>query len=368
MISMFVYLLSLVWLLGLGLFGEREDKLLEKVMSAPERVEFHGVWQKSFRYRGEWFETEQEIWHRRPNRTKILFLRPEKVRGAVLIREGTRVVFLPAAGGKGVRHTRRYAGGFFGEDVNTRRLDVLVKNYEVISGDSGVILGRRAVEVRIVPRYAHRSRLTLWIDEETGLVLKMQKYGPDGDLASQAKFTELTFGLPADFDIDVRSDGRESSTDSRQVEVFADLESFLSEKRAAFYLPKAVPPGFVLDRIRAIRKEGREVYHFMYTDGLGWISLFERAKAETDERERARADTVEQKGTIMVLHGEVGDVGYALVGEVTVDELETMKASLQLVGAEESGQRTSIGRLALIWIPVVLVLAIFLILRSKREA
>ncbi len=360
-------LLGVFWL---GAFIQPEKEILEKIISAPKYVEFHGVWQKSFRYRDQWFETQQEIWHQRPDRTKILFQEPEEVRGTVLLKEGGRVIFRRHGQSKqtrGFRHSRHYTGGFFGEDVNARRLDLLLRNYVVSFGDTIPLLGRSAVEVRIVPRSKHRSRLVLWVDQESGLVLKMKKYDPDGNLVSRAEFKKLAFRLPEDSNLEVGADSSISPADSRQVAVYPDLESFRAKSRFAFYLPGRLPQGFVLDRIRTIRKKDRETYHFLYTDGLSWVSLFQRARKTGERTRRAAADTVERRGPMLVLHGQVGNVSYALVGEVAADELEAMRASLRPVTSEVS-KKASTGRLVLMWGPVIVLLALFLILRLKREA
>jgi outer membrane lipoprotein-sorting protein len=360
-----VFVLGLLWL---GLFSQPEKEILEKVISAPKRVEFHGIWLKAFRYHGEWIETQQEIWHQRPDRTKILFLEPEKARGTVLLKEGGRVVFRRQGNRKGARYIRHYTGGFFGEEVNARRLDLLLENYRVKLGEPVELLDRRATEVRIEPRYEQRSRLNLWVDDDTGLVLKMEKYDLDGALSSRAEFKDLFFRLPAEVDLSAPADTAESKADVRQVAVYPNIETFRSKSDFVFYIPEWLPKGFMLDRIRSIRKKDREIYHFLYTDGLSWVSLFERVATEPEKPEAAAAaDSVQRRGTVLVLHGQVENVRYALVGEVTVEELKAIRASLRPV-TPTVGEKVSTGRIILIWLPVVIVLAIFLILRSKREA
>lgn len=152
-------------------------------------------------------------------------------------------------------------------------LDRAAENYAVTVGTSAPLLGRKAwlVEVRWKSDGALRRRL--WVDRERGLVLKAERYGPDGGVLSAMELRKLErqagdeparFAPPPGYRV---LEGVEPE--------FLELE----EARAASGLdprPAAwVPPGFVLESVDVLKPGSKPVIHYRYSDGLSVLSLFQ---------------------------------------------------------------------------------------------
>ncbi len=69
----------------------------------------------------------------------------------------------------------------------------LTKNYDFISVGKSRVLGRPAQIIRIVSKDQHRFGHRLWLDEATGMLVKMALFTRQGALLEQIQFTHLEF-------------------------------------------------------------------------------------------------------------------------------------------------------------------------------
>jgi sigma-E factor negative regulatory protein RseB len=72
-----------------------------------------------------------------------------------------------------------------------QNIDVLAKSYDFVSVGKSRILGRPAQIIRIVPKDAHRYGYWLWLDQQSGLLLKTAMITRKGHLLEQIQFTYL---------------------------------------------------------------------------------------------------------------------------------------------------------------------------------
>jgi sigma-E factor negative regulatory protein RseB len=69
----------------------------------------------------------------------------------------------------------------------------LTKNYDFVSVGKSRVLGRPAQIIRIVSKDQHRFGHRLWLDEATGMLVKMALFTRQGALLEQVQFTHLEF-------------------------------------------------------------------------------------------------------------------------------------------------------------------------------
>lgn len=69
----------------------------------------------------------------------------------------------------------------------------LAENYDFISLGKSRILGRSAQVIRIVSKDQHRFGYRLWLDQESGMLLKMSLITREGIVLEQVQFTHLEF-------------------------------------------------------------------------------------------------------------------------------------------------------------------------------
>lgn len=76
----------------------------------------------------------------------------------------------------------------FSGDIST-----LQENYDFISLGKSRVLGRSAQIIRIVSKDQHRFGYRLWLDQESGMLLKMSLITRKGKVLEQVQFTHLEF-------------------------------------------------------------------------------------------------------------------------------------------------------------------------------
>lgn len=170
-------------------------------------------------------------------------------------------------------------------DINIR-LDLLQKNYEISidSGDS--VAGRPTDFIDIAPKYEYRPENRLWIDKETGLILKREIFIPENPDTPVYREEFVTIEL---LDPDELSDRQDTTSGGRQrdvrsdrqrdsdTEVYTSLAKVSRWHKSRIKIPSDLPPGFVLDKILITEERRRQyTYHQVYIDGLIMFSLFQQ--------------------------------------------------------------------------------------------
>lgn len=182
-------------------------------------------------------------------------------------------------------------------DINIR-VDLLQKNYEISidSGDS--IAGRPTDFIDIAPKYEYRPENRLWIDKETGLILKREIFVPENPDEPVYREEFVTIEL---LDPDELSDRQDTTSGGRQRDVRSDrqrdsdtreytsLERVSRWHKSRIKIPSDLPPGFVLDKILITEERRRQyTYHQVYIDGLIMFSLFQqRGRRPSDPSQRS---------------------------------------------------------------------------------
>ena len=199
------------------------------------------------------------------------------------------------------------------------RLSLLLRNYHILPGPVETVAGRRALRLRIDPRFPGNPHKQAWLDLATGITLRADLYDSSGRLVSRSEFLEFhpQRSLPASLfavpDAGRQAPGvssaqqteREAPTERPSVSVggggakrgagprarSGSMTSGVSPERVSFdpALPRYLPRGYVRDRITRTRSDGTEVARALFTDGLNTLSLLEwRGPREPEEGGRER--------------------------------------------------------------------------------
>jgi negative regulator of sigma E activity len=202
------------------------------------------------------------------------------------------------------------------------------------------------VVIAVRPRSDPRPTLLLWIDKETGLVLRSERRHADGSLAQAAVFTEIRYVDPpvAGFSfapprgVTVR---QLSSSEPLRVEEIPAKMGFRP------IVPAELSGGFVLNQVVASGSHTSGVAVLQYTDGLVTVSLFEHKAIEGARRTLRPAANVpvadrrlaaRQVGDVAIVHWQVRGVDMTLTGELSADRLERIASGL---GVEDTPGRVA---------------------------
>lgn len=139
-----------------------------------------------------------------------------------------------------------------------------LEHYELALGDPGRIAGRDALQVEIRARDAFRYSYRLWIDEDSGLLLKSMRHGADGMAIDQLMFAE----------VDIGATPTEAELAPSIAEPIAETAASPAARQgagAARFDVRDLPPGFALASV-AHDDSGEE--HQVYSDGLASVSVY----------------------------------------------------------------------------------------------
>ena len=345
---------------GPGGFGESEPiRWLQEAALAPRSVSYSGtktvtVWAQTVR------ASEVRVYHQAPDRTRLEYLaagdQPERV---VVINGGQQTEFVPGRG--------RYIEGAApqtDEDALIRQvLPQLAQNYEVRFAGAERVAGRSARIVDIQGRLPGRPRLRLWLDVETRLILRLERYGPAGALRETSAFlsVQLNPALSADLFIvsppaGAQVQARPPQTPSRSAALTIEEIS----RRVGFIpqLPGYLPSGYQFVRSNVVAIHGTPTATFDFSDGVATITLFESRGAQVGAaggqavRIGAFDGTVQARGLATVVHWNTNGISMTLVGDVASTELVRVGRSVPPAGSSAapplpSGATTAAGAAAL---------------------
>ena len=147
----------------------------------------------------------------------------------------------------------------------------LTDYYTIRRGAPDRVAGFDAQPLLIEPRDNLRFRRQLWIDRKSGMLLKMETFGENGQLRESSTFTELRIGATIDREA-IRARFNRTENNWRVQDVRSE-ETGSDDGNWEF---RAVMPGFrqVASVMRQVHLNLPEGSQLVFSDGLAAISVF----------------------------------------------------------------------------------------------
>lgn len=345
------------------------DSLLLEIGRAPEKVSYSGIQERITCHRGKTITLKWKIYHWAPDRSVIQFLEPQDLQNSILVVQGEKVKF---RGDKhlakifsyhGTRHLLQNGRIF-------KEIKLLKKNYSIVLSGGEEYLNRAAIKLSVQPKISYRPSLLAFIDENSHLLLKTRRLpasGPDS-LAEVSQFVKIEIGEP-DSSIFHTSWGKTEylKRKERKIQKFNDLNSLLNTYKKPILIPNHLPAGFSLLRIQSIKRCEKSYLHFLYGDGLTYVSLFQHEKKSMHSNRTKKRDNKGTTGLFSIVRGKMGKISYIIAGEIPRAELEKMSRSLTLI----EKRKRILGKFW--WIFLITILSLVLIfnlyhlIKQRRE-
>mgnify|MGYP000729701802 CR=1 FL=1 len=199
----------------------------------------------------------------------------------------------------------------FGRDVS-----VLENNYHFVSVGKNRVLGRAAQLIRIVPKDSHRFGYWLWLDQESGLLLKLAAITRAGKLLEQIQFTHLEI-------TDVIS---ENLKQLQTTELPKIIDIAAKQKNADLaWQVNWLPDGFApikSDRHR-INISKQAVEFILFNDGLVDISVY-----VNPSKDKQRAVEFANDGATLVLNQVINSIEVSVVGKIPLETAKKIASSV----------------------------------------
>ncbi len=313
---------------------EPADGLAFDAISAPSTVSYAGV-VESIRIGSEGSDVSiYSIEHRAPSLTKRVFSSPPALRGDEIVTNGKESY---AVDERRLRIVQSDTGAADDEVAFDDNYLLLRANYRAVRRGGRRFAGRNCDAVALVNNYTHRTVLLLLVDDETKLVLDKQKFDSDGSLVSEVRFDSVDFASPApasDFAIPPNLK-RISGPVFGQPN--GDVPRVVANAGFDARGPKFLPEGFAPVEGKVVLIKGVRTLHLLYSDGIRTVSLFENAGDSGLNMDRlhpqgttvaGRDATYAEKGPMTLLAWNAASLHFALVGELRLDELQHIAASI----------------------------------------
>ena len=202
----------------------------------------------------------------------------------------------------------------FGQDVS-----VLDNNYHFVSVGKSRVLGRVAQLIRIVPKDTHRFGYWVWLDQQSGLLLKLAVITRKGKLLEQIQFTHL--------DITDNLSEHLKQLQATDLPKVIDSSSKPEESELAWRV-NWLPNGFkqIKSNIHRINSSKQAVEFMLFNDGLVDLSVY--VNPSKDEQ---RAIEFAHDGATLVLNQVINNVEVSVVGKVPVATAKKIVNSVRFV-------------------------------------
>jgi len=202
----------------------------------------------------------------------------------------------------------------FGQDIS-----MLDNNYHFVSVGKSRVLGRIAQLIRIVPKDTHRFGYWVWLDQQSGLLLKLAIITRKGQLLEQIQFTHLEI-------TDVLSEHLKQlqATDLPKI---INLETKQQDIELAWKV-NWLPNGF--KQIKAnrhrINSTKQAVEFMLFNDGLVDISVY-----VNPSKEKKRAIEFANDGATLVLNQVINNVEVSVVGKIPLASAKKIVSSVRFI-------------------------------------
>ncbi|MDT8437751.1 MAG: MucB/RseB C-terminal domain-containing protein [Wenzhouxiangellaceae bacterium] len=186
--------------------------------------------------------------------------------------------------------------------------------YRAELGGTERVAGRMARIIELYPQDRYRYARRLWLDAQTGMLLRSLVFEPDGEAVEKLSFVDIELGARIE-DVELASvlDGQHLRTSE-----FVDPLAGAAAYRRPSWLPEALPRGFRLVSVGAVAGDAE---HLLFSDGLASVSIYiesgrnQPAGEQLEARGATHIYTGNQGGRMVTVVGEVPAATVSLIGQ-----------------------------------------------------
>lgn len=209
------------------------------------------------------------------------------------------------------------------------KLDKLTPYYSFKMTGTGRVAGRKVQVISISPKDQYRYGHRLWIDEETGLLLKTHLLNTKNKPVEQFMFTRIEYlDSIADKLLTPANDGKDYTW-------YESKDEKTTEERKLLGMNVAwLPPGFKHDmnKIQKLPDTAIPVEHMVFSDGLASVSVFIEEELQHDPSNLVGSSNL---GAVNVHGRTLGDYHVTVMGEVPHQTVQNISVSVDYTQADD---------------------------------
>ncbi len=310
--------------------------LLRLSLDAPKTISYIGQIETIRFSSNRALATIVKVEHRAPGLTRRWYVAPEAMFGDYIVtRSNTTYRF-------DTRHNRivlSHNPTFENAVASAGNVERVMHNYRALLEGPETVADRATLSVVLLNRFTGERVLRLWIDRETHLVLKKEEYHANGSVASRTRFDAVryTSEIPDSiFSVEPPA-GYSQATSPDVATMDSDIDRVIAQAGFKPYEPQNLPQGFSMTSGDVSDVKGVKTLHFLYSDGLRSISLFENATGAAADFGGLHPTTVQleghdaqyvEDGPTTLLTWKERSLYFALVGDLMRNELVEIAKSV----------------------------------------
>lgn len=213
---------------------------------------------------------------------------------------------------------------FFPFSMAAKNINRLDKYYEFKLGKQDRVAGRMAQTVSIKPRDMYRYGYRLWIDKESGVLLKSDMLDTRGKSVEQVMFTDIRINHT------IPSEALTPQITGKEYTWFADEEKPATKVKPVHtprWTAARLPRGYMMAESNKHRLPTSQwpVEHLVFTDGLATISVYvEKFQGKDDG-----LHGLSHMGAVHAYGNIIGKHQVTVVGEVPQQAVELIGQSIK---------------------------------------
>ncbi|MBO8126095.1 MAG: hypothetical protein H0Z38_02545 [Firmicutes bacterium] len=321
-----------------ALAGEKYDRLLEMAILAPKRFSYSGTMVNVTWSGQDAASTKLRFYHAAPGQSRWEVLDDEGQVKVVVIEDFKRRWEIYPAEHK-VYVTSSLECCLNESYAELARLNA---NYEIRVNGTGQVAGRETVIISLRPRFSTSPARLIWLDTETGVVLRWEEYSGEGSLTELGVFTDFRIERSLDSELFHYHPGHKDQVKYHEYsELPQEVVELQKRTAAVIRYPSELPPGYRFSRGRVLsRYAPNDTVQLQFTDGLNCISIFQtfypagplEPGPHLEDATRMLMNNTPvylvETPAGYVLSWTKGNVAYHIVGDIPIEQIRALAHSL----------------------------------------
>ena len=314
-----------------GSWASDATERVAQTFSAPFQVNIEGIKTERVYTREGTMTVSARVVLQQPQFIYMEYLEPTDAKGQILVDDGkSRVCFTPQL--NKVTVLPSLVSPLL-KQRRERTMDILFENFMITDPIATTFLDRDAWVVSLRPKSGGIQVLKLWIDKETSLILKKERYDATGKLMSSEAYTSIQFDITVDKQILLENVPPTPTLAQDAIsQLFLTLQEMRLRVARSLYAPTYVPSGYMFQEGELLNDS---TIKLVYTNGMDIITLFQRPriKVEMEYEHEVKSGNLSLKFKRTALEntlvwGERGKT-FVLMGPISLEDMLEMAKSIQ---------------------------------------
>lgn len=187
--------------------------------------------------------------------------------------------------------------------------------YHVVSVGGGRIMDRPAQHIRLVARDRQRYGYSIWVDRDSGMLLRSATLSMDGDVLEQVQLTNL-------FITDEFMDNLRELKEVARPPLIEDYSNRTAVQKQ--WNISWMPQGFTMIRSNSHRMAvtGQDADYYLYSDGLAKVSIYISKRTEASQ-------SMQIEGAESLYSTRLNDYQVTVVGELPIATIQRIAQSVR---------------------------------------